>query len=134
LAQDRIQVVTTTTDLRSLTEAVGGDRVAAVSLVPANLDAEEYQPKPQDVLRLKNARIAGARRARLRSVVRPPASQAGKPEISAAAPAMSMPRSASQCWSARDERRARRRSRPWQRQSALLARSQERRDHHRHDP
>ena len=31
-AQDRIQVVTTTTDLRSLTEAVGGDRVAAVSL------------------------------------------------------------------------------------------------------
>jgi ABC-type Zn uptake system ZnuABC Zn-binding protein ZnuA len=27
-AQDRIQVVTTTTDLRSLTEAVGGDRVA----------------------------------------------------------------------------------------------------------
>ena len=63
LAQDRIQVVTTTTDLRSLTEAVGGDRVAAVSLVPANMDAEDYQPKPQDVLRLKNARLAGARRA-----------------------------------------------------------------------
>src|SRR5712691_2787492 len=56
-AQDRIQVVTTTTDLRSLTEAVGGERVAAVSLVPANMDAEEYQPKPQDVLRLKNARM-----------------------------------------------------------------------------
>jgi len=28
-AQERIQVVTTTTDLRSLTEAVGGDRVVA---------------------------------------------------------------------------------------------------------
>jgi ABC-type Zn uptake system ZnuABC Zn-binding protein ZnuA len=56
-AQDRVQVVTTTTDLRSLTEAVGGDRVAAVSLVPPNLDAEEYQPKPQDVLRLKQARL-----------------------------------------------------------------------------
>src|SRR5512132_4552490 len=56
-AQDRVQVVTTTTDLRSLTEAVGGDRVAAVSLVPPNMDAEEYQPKPQDVLRLRNARI-----------------------------------------------------------------------------
>ena len=55
--QDRIQVVTTTTDLRSLAEAVGGDRVAAVSLVPPNLDAEEYQPKPQDVLRLKQARL-----------------------------------------------------------------------------
>jgi len=56
-AQDRIEVVTTTTDLRSLTEAVGGERVAVVSLVPANMDAEEYQPKPQDILRLKNARL-----------------------------------------------------------------------------
>ena len=55
VAQNRLEIVTTTTDLRSLAEAVGGDRVAAVSLVPPNLDAEEYQPKPQDVLRLKNA-------------------------------------------------------------------------------
>ena len=57
LAQERIQVVTTTTDLRSLTEAVGGERVAVVSLVPPNMDAEDYQPKPQDVLRLRNARM-----------------------------------------------------------------------------
>jgi ABC-type Zn uptake system ZnuABC Zn-binding protein ZnuA len=56
-AQDRIRVVATTTDLRSLTEVVGGDFVDAVSLVPANFDAEEYQPKPQDVLRLKDARL-----------------------------------------------------------------------------
>jgi ABC-type Zn uptake system ZnuABC Zn-binding protein ZnuA len=56
LAQGRIEIVTTTTDLRSLTEAVGGERVAVVSLVPAGLDAEEYQPKPQDALRLKTAR------------------------------------------------------------------------------
>jgi len=56
-AQDRVLVVTTTTDLRSLTEAVGGDRVEAVSLVPPNMDAEEYQPKPQDMLRLKQARL-----------------------------------------------------------------------------
>src|SRR5437899_758085 len=56
-AQDRVRVVTTTTDLRSLTEAVGGDLVDAVSLVPANFDAEEYQPKPQDALRLKEARL-----------------------------------------------------------------------------
>jgi ABC-type Zn uptake system ZnuABC Zn-binding protein ZnuA len=54
-AQERIQVVTTTTDLRSLVEAVGGDRVAATSLVPAKIDAEEYQPKPQDVSRLNKA-------------------------------------------------------------------------------
>ena len=57
-AQDRVQIVTTTTDLRSLAEAVGGDLIEAVNLVPANFDAEEYQPKPRDVLRLKNARLA----------------------------------------------------------------------------
>jgi ABC-type Zn uptake system ZnuABC Zn-binding protein ZnuA len=56
-ALDRIEVVTTTTDLKSLTEAVGGERVAVTSLAPAATDAEAYQPKPQDVLRLKNARL-----------------------------------------------------------------------------
>ncbi len=56
-AQERVQVVTTTTDLRSLAEAVGGDRIVAVSLVPPGMDAEEYQPKPQDGLRLKQARL-----------------------------------------------------------------------------
>jgi ABC-type Zn uptake system ZnuABC Zn-binding protein ZnuA len=57
LAQDRLQIVTTTTDLRSLVEALGGDRVEAISLVPPAMDAEEYQPKPQDLVRLKNARV-----------------------------------------------------------------------------
>lgn len=56
-AQERIAVVTTTTDLRSLVEAVGGDRVATVALVPPKIDAEEYQTKPQDISRLKNARL-----------------------------------------------------------------------------
>ena len=56
-AQERIQVVATTTDLRSLAEAVGGDRIVAVNLVPASMDAEDYQPKPQDILRLKNAHM-----------------------------------------------------------------------------
>lgn len=56
-AQDRIRVTATTTDLRSLAEAVGGDLIDAVSLVPANFDAEEYQPKPQDMLRLRNTRL-----------------------------------------------------------------------------
>src|SRR5262245_7617749 len=58
LAQERLQIVTTTSDLRSLTEAVGGDRVAVTSLVPPNLDPEEYQPRPQDLTRLKGARMA----------------------------------------------------------------------------
>src|SRR5829696_6141940 len=54
-AQERLRIVTTTTDLRSLAEAVGGDRVAVTSLVPPGFDPEEYQPKPQDVARLKDA-------------------------------------------------------------------------------
>jgi ABC-type Zn uptake system ZnuABC Zn-binding protein ZnuA len=53
----RLAVVATTTDLKSLVEAVGGDRVAVTSLVPANADPEEYQPRPQDVARLKEARL-----------------------------------------------------------------------------
>ena len=55
--QTHLRVVTTTTDLKSLTEAVGGAGVEVVSLVPPNLDAEEYQPKPQDISRLKDARL-----------------------------------------------------------------------------
>ncbi len=55
-AQDRLPIVTTTSDLRSLAEAVGGDRVTVTSLVPPSFDAEEYQPKPQDVARIGTAR------------------------------------------------------------------------------
>jgi ABC-type Zn uptake system ZnuABC Zn-binding protein ZnuA len=56
-AQERLKVVATTTDLRSLVEEVGGSRVEAISLVPSAVDAEEYQPKPQDIARLKDARL-----------------------------------------------------------------------------
>lgn len=54
-AQERLRIVTTTTDLRALAEAVGGERAVVTSLVPASIDPEEYQPKPQDVARLKDA-------------------------------------------------------------------------------
>ena len=57
IARDRLAVVTTTTDLASLVEAVGGDRVTVTSLVPPMFDPEEYQSKPQDVARVKNARL-----------------------------------------------------------------------------
>jgi ABC-type Zn uptake system ZnuABC Zn-binding protein ZnuA len=86
-AEERIQVVTTTTDLRSLTEAVGGERVAAVSLVPANMDAEDYQPKPQDVLRLKNARLLVRVGLDYDLWVDRPLAQAGRPEIRRGGPA-----------------------------------------------
>jgi ABC-type Zn uptake system ZnuABC Zn-binding protein ZnuA len=86
-AEERIQVVTTTTDLRSLTEAVGGERVAAVSLVPANMDAEDYQPKPQDVLRLKNARLLVRVGLDYDLWVDRPLAQAGRAEIRRGGPA-----------------------------------------------
>jgi ABC-type Zn uptake system ZnuABC Zn-binding protein ZnuA len=86
LAQDRITVVTTTTDLRSLTEAVGGDLVAAVSLVPPNMDAEEYQARPQDVLRLKNARLLVRVGLDYDLWADRLLAQAGKPEISRGGP------------------------------------------------
>ena len=133
LRRSRIQVVTTTTDLRSLAEAVGGDRIEATSLVPANLDAEDYQPKPQDVLRLKNARIVvrvgldyDLWLDRLLVAGRQARDQARRPRLCRC---LFWHRRAG---TPRHERRSRRRSCPWQRQSALLARSQECRDHHRH--
>lgn len=56
-AEDKLAVVATTADLRSLVQAVGGELVAAVSLVPPNADPEDYQPRPQDIARLKDARL-----------------------------------------------------------------------------
>jgi ABC-type Zn uptake system ZnuABC Zn-binding protein ZnuA len=56
-AQARLSIIATTTDLKSLAEAVGGEHVDVVALVPANIDAEEYQPKPHDLNRLKDARL-----------------------------------------------------------------------------
>ncbi len=57
IAHERIRIVATTTDLKSLAEIVGGDRVSVVSVVPSNVDAEEYQPKPRDLNRLNEATL-----------------------------------------------------------------------------
>jgi ABC-type Zn uptake system ZnuABC Zn-binding protein ZnuA len=86
-AQDRLQVVTTTTDLRSLAESVGGDRIVAVSLVPPNMDAEEYQPRPQDVLRLKQAQLLVRVGLDYDLWVDRLLAQAGRPDISRGGPA-----------------------------------------------
>jgi ABC-type Zn uptake system ZnuABC Zn-binding protein ZnuA len=58
VAQERIPIVASTTDLRALVEAVGGERVAVASIAPAAIDAEDYVPKPQDVARVAGARLA----------------------------------------------------------------------------
>src|SRR5438552_751082 len=44
-AQERLSIVAATGDLRTLADAVGGDRVAVTSLVPPGFDAEAYQPR-----------------------------------------------------------------------------------------
>lgn len=56
-SQAQLRIVATTTDLQSLAEAVGGDRVAASHLIPPNVNAEDYQPKPQDLRRVKAADV-----------------------------------------------------------------------------
>jgi ABC-type Zn uptake system ZnuABC Zn-binding protein ZnuA len=50
-----LRVITTTTDLKSLVESVGGERVTVTSLAPAGLNAETFQPRPQDLERLRAA-------------------------------------------------------------------------------
>ncbi|MGH6816019.1 MAG: metal ABC transporter substrate-binding protein, partial [Hyphomicrobiaceae bacterium] len=54
---ERLHVVSTTTDLKSLVEMVGGERVNVVSLARPGDDAEEYRPRPQDLVRLKQAQL-----------------------------------------------------------------------------
>jgi len=50
-----LRVVATTTDLASLAEAVGGERIALSSLLAPNLDPEEYKPRPRDLERIRHA-------------------------------------------------------------------------------
>ena len=52
-----LRVVTTTAELQSLAEAVGGDLVAASHLVPAGRDAESFQPRPSDATALRGAAV-----------------------------------------------------------------------------
>ena len=54
---ETISVVTTTPDLKSLVEAVGGGLVSVASLVPSGADAEAYEPRPGDLLRLRGAAL-----------------------------------------------------------------------------
>jgi ABC-type Zn uptake system ZnuABC Zn-binding protein ZnuA len=54
--EQRLRVVATTSDLRSLAKAVGGEMIIVSSLVSFGERAEDYQPKLQDVGILKGAR------------------------------------------------------------------------------
>jgi len=54
---DRIPVVTTFSTLNSFVEGVGGDRVRVRNLVPVGASPETYQPTPQDIAALSQARL-----------------------------------------------------------------------------
>jgi ABC-type Zn uptake system ZnuABC Zn-binding protein ZnuA len=51
-----VKVVATTAELASLASAVGGDLVSVSHLIPAGQDAEAFQPRPQDIARIREAR------------------------------------------------------------------------------
>jgi ABC-type Zn uptake system ZnuABC Zn-binding protein ZnuA len=57
LSQEKIRVITTSTDLKSLTEAVGGDRVEVESLTAPEQDPHTFEVKPAQLARLRNAAI-----------------------------------------------------------------------------
>src|ERR1700716_1747760 len=56
-AEEGLAVVTTTTDLKALAEAGGGEAGRGPRSAPATMDAEDYHPRPQAVSRLKAARL-----------------------------------------------------------------------------
>jgi len=56
-SDDRLAVVATTTVLADLVANVGGERVSVTSLVPRNGDVHTFEPSPQDVRRVAQARL-----------------------------------------------------------------------------
>lgn len=54
---EKIRVVTTTSDLRSLVETVGAGHVDAVNLANPDQNAEAYEPRPQDLQKLRTAHL-----------------------------------------------------------------------------
>ena len=57
LADERLPVVTTTADLKSLVEAVGGDRVEVESLSAPEQDPHSVEVKPGQLARLRRAKL-----------------------------------------------------------------------------
>ena len=55
--RDTIHVVTTFSTLNSFVQGVGGDRVQVQNLVPVGASPENYQPSPQDIAVLSQARL-----------------------------------------------------------------------------
>jgi zinc/manganese transport system substrate-binding protein/zinc transport system substrate-binding protein len=56
-ADDVLRVVTTTTDLKSLVEVVGGDRVTVKSIALPAQDPHSFEPRPSDFQLLRGAQM-----------------------------------------------------------------------------
>jgi zinc/manganese transport system substrate-binding protein/manganese/iron transport system substrate-binding protein len=52
-----LKVVTTTTIFADIVQSVGGNRVAASSIIPAGVGPEDYEPKPDDAKKLADAKL-----------------------------------------------------------------------------
>lgn len=52
-----VKVVTTTTVFADIVQRVGGDRVAASSIIPPGVGPEDYEPKPDDAKSLADAKL-----------------------------------------------------------------------------
>jgi ABC-type Zn uptake system ZnuABC Zn-binding protein ZnuA len=66
-----LAVVTTSTDLKSLVEAVGGDKVKVESLAPPLSDPHAVEVKPGQLARHEKRSPTGAHRPRPRALARP---------------------------------------------------------------
>jgi zinc/manganese transport system substrate-binding protein/manganese/iron transport system substrate-binding protein len=52
-----LKVVTTTTVFADIVQNVGGSRVAATSIIPPGVGPEDYEPKPDDAVKLAGAKL-----------------------------------------------------------------------------
>lgn len=53
----KLRVVATTTPVGALARVVGGDKIELATILQANMDAHEYEPRPDDVRAFANAQV-----------------------------------------------------------------------------
>ena len=56
-AADAMKVVTTTTVFADIVQNIGGSRVAASSIIPPGVGPEDFEPKPDDAVKLSDAKL-----------------------------------------------------------------------------
>ena len=53
----KVKVTATTTQVTALAKVVGGDKIALTGILQANVDAHEYEPRPDDVKAFAGAQV-----------------------------------------------------------------------------